>query len=124
MAEKAVIRQMHTNDEFFTEEGCYITELSNSSDDPELSIARARVEPGVTTRLHRLDGVTERYIILEGKGRMEVGDLPPQDVYPGDVVLIPSLCPQRITNTGDGDLMFLAVCTPRFHVDVYEDIQC
>src|SRR3546814_4640431 len=33
-----------------TEERCFISEWSNHDDDPALSIARARVSPGVTTR--------------------------------------------------------------------------
>jgi oxalate decarboxylase/phosphoglucose isomerase-like protein (cupin superfamily) len=41
----------------------------------------------------------------------------------GDVVLIPPMCRQRITNTGSEDLIFLAICTPRFSNDVYEDIE-
>jgi oxalate decarboxylase/phosphoglucose isomerase-like protein (cupin superfamily) len=32
------------------------------------------------------------------------------------------MCPQRITNTGAEDLVFLAICSPRFSQDVYEDI--
>ena len=109
--------------EVFIPEGCYITELSNTKDDPEVSIARARVEPGETTRWHRLRGTTERYLILEGNGRVEVGNKPAQEVAAGDVVLIPPLCPQRITNIGQDDLIFLAVCTPRFVNEVYEDIE-
>jgi len=66
--------------------------------------------------------VTERYIILQGKGRVEVGELAPTEVYPGDVVFIPPGTSQRITNIGDSDLIFLAVCTPRFTQSVYEDI--
>jgi mannose-6-phosphate isomerase-like protein (cupin superfamily) len=66
--------------------------------------------------------VTERYIILEGKGRVEVGNLPATNIGPGDVVLIPPGTPQRITNIGDSDLIFLAICTPRFTKDAYEDI--
>lgn len=31
--------------------------------------------PGVTTRWHRVKGTSERYVILEGKGRVEVGTL-------------------------------------------------
>lgn len=108
--------------EFLIPEGCYIIELSNTADDPEVSVARARVEPGVTTRWHRLRGITERYIILEGKGRVEVGSDPAREVAAGDVVLIPPLCPQRITNIGLDDLVFLAVCTPRFENKDYEDI--
>ena len=102
--------------------GCFVTELSNSADDPDVSIARARVEPGVTTRRHRLKGITERYYIVSGKGRVEIDDLPPRIVNPGDVVLIPPMCPQRITNIGKDDLIFLAICSPRYTQDVYEDI--
>ena len=108
--------------EYYTEERCYINELSNTREDAEASIARARVAPGVVTRWHRLVAITERYIILEGRGRVEVGNLLPQNVGAGDVVVIPASCPQRIANIGDGDLIFLAICTPRFTPEAYEDI--
>ena len=39
--------------EFYTEERCYITELSNLPEDPDCSIARARLEPGVTAVARR-----------------------------------------------------------------------
>jgi mannose-6-phosphate isomerase-like protein (cupin superfamily) len=117
------IRQSSLDGEFYTCEGCYITELLSSPDDPQASIARARVEPGVTTRRHRLQGIVERYYILAGRGLVEVGKLPPQEVTPGDVVLIPPMCPQRITNIGSQDLILLAICTPRFQNDAYEDIE-
>jgi mannose-6-phosphate isomerase-like protein (cupin superfamily) len=117
-----VVRHPDPKAEFYFAEGCHILELSNSADDPDLSIARARVAPGVTTRLHRLRGIAERYIILEGSGRVEVDGASAQPVGPGDVVIIPPLSPQRITNTGTTELVFLAVCTPRFIPDAYEDI--
>ncbi len=109
--------------EYYTSERCYITELSNSPDDPEASIVRARVEPGVTTQWHRLKGTFERYYILSGRGRVEVDKRPPQEVTAGDIVLIPPMTPQRITNIGPKDLIFLAICTPRFTIDVYENIE-
>ncbi len=120
---KEVIRHINHGAEFETPERCAIVELSNSSDDPELSIARVRVSPGVTTCRHRLVGTTERYVILEGAGRVEVGYLAPHDVNAGDVVLIPPSCRQRITNIGEGDLIFLAICTPRFCQEAYEDME-
>lgn len=92
-------------------------------EDPAVSIARARVAPSVTTRWHRINGIAERYVILEGTGRVEVGNLPPQEVGPGDVVLIPPSCRQRIANVGDGDLIFFAICTPRFVQQAYEDLE-
>jgi mannose-6-phosphate isomerase-like protein (cupin superfamily) len=119
---KARIKRFDPDAEFFTPELCHINELANTADDPDASVARARVAPGVSTHWHRLAATTERYVILEGRGRVEVGDVPPQEVGPGDVVLIPPQYPQRITNIGTGDLIFLAICTPRFRPEAYEDL--
>ena len=91
--------------------------------DPALSLARARVPPGVTTRRHCLDGITERYLILAGSGRVEVEGLPPTTVQPGDVVLIPPGVAQRIANPGPDELLFLAACTPRFRPECYRDLE-
>ena len=120
---REAIKHQNFSSEFYTPEKCYITELSNTPDDPNASVARARVEPGVTTRWHWLIGTVERYYIVNGRGRVEVGNLPPQEVITGDIVLIPPMCRQRITNIGSQDLVFLAICTPRFSNDVYEDIE-
>ena len=116
------IKQKNIKEEFYTPEKCYVTELSNTPEDPDVSIARARVEPGVTTRWHRLKETFERYVIISGRGIVEIGKLPPQEVIAGDFVLIPPMCRQRITNTGTEDLVFLAICSPRFSQDVYEDV--
>jgi len=120
---KPTIKKQDLSKEYYTDEQCYIAELSNSADDPGLSIARARVEPGVTTRWHRLSNTTERYYILHGRARVQVGDLAAQELNVGDIAVIPPLCRQRITNIGTEDLVFLALCTPRFSADNYEDIE-
>lgn len=109
--------------EYYFKEGCFILELANSPDDPKCSIARVRVVPGETTRWHMLEGVTERYVILQGKGCVEVGTSSPRNVRPGEVVHIPSGCRQRIANIGNDDLIFLAVCSPRFTPEVYQEIE-
>ncbi len=112
---KPAVVRASTREEFFSsDEVCYITEAWNSPDDEMLSIAVARVEAGVTTTRHALDGVSERYVVIEGVGRVEVGDVPPTVVGPGDVVVIPPGTPQRITNDGPGELRFYCLCTPRF----------
>ena len=116
------VKKYFLADEYYIDEGCYITEISNSEDDPGISIARARVELGVTTRLHQLLGTIERYVILQGEGLVEVGDLSPQVVRASDVVLIPSECSQKITNTGPSDLIFLVICTPRFEKSCYQEL--
>jgi len=116
------IRVMDPGAEFYIHEGCFVNELSNIDVDPEASIARVRVPARTTTKWHRLVRITERYVILSGMGKVEVGTLAPQIVAPGDVVLIPPGCRQRIANIGDEDLIFLAICTPRFQPAAYEDI--
>lgn len=119
---KEAVKHIDLATEFDTPERCHIIEISNTPDDPGVSIARARVAPGVTTRWHRLAETAERYVIVKGRGRVEVGGLTPQEVGAGDVVLIPPSCPQRIANIGQGDLIFLAICTPRFTPGCYEDM--
>ncbi|HVU33595.1 MAG TPA: cupin domain-containing protein [Opitutaceae bacterium] len=109
---------MNSSSEYFTAERCYITELHNSPDDPGCSVARARVLPGVTTQRHALHGVAERYVVIEGTGRVEVGGVA-VDVGPSSVVSIPADVSQRVTNTGTGDLVFLCVCEPRFTPEAY-----
>lgn len=107
--------------EFYIDEQCYITEYENEPDG--LSLARARVKPGERTRWHKLIGTTERYIILEGEGLVEVGPLEPTRVVPGDIVVIPPQIDQRITNTGHADLLFLCLCNPGFREENYLDTE-
>ena len=104
--------------ETWTRERCFIAELLNDPALPDVSVARARVEPGVTTERHALS-VLEWYVIESGRGRMQVGDEPPREVGPGDAVRIPAGCEQQLTNTGDEDLLFLCVCVPRFDASCY-----
>lgn len=120
---KPVIHHPDPAAEYFFEEGCHILESWNQALDPACSIARARVAPGDTTHWHRLRGISERYLIIGGRGRVEVGVRPPQEVGPGDVVLIPPGTAQRITSTGGGELLFYAICTPRFVEEAYEDLE-
>ena len=116
----APVNRFDPDAEFYTPERCYIVELHNSDRDAGCSIARARVEPGVTTQLHSVRGTIERYVILEGEGEVEIDGEAPTAVAPLDVVCIPAGVSQRITNTGRVDLIFLCVCTPRFKQDNYQ----
>lgn len=119
----ARIEKQAAGTEYDFREGCAITEWWNHPADDDVSVARARVAPGGVTRWHRLRDTTERYLLLEGQGCVEVGDAPPTPVSPGDAVVIPPGQRQRIRNIGATDLVFLAVCTPRFRHDHYEDLE-
>ena len=113
------VHRADEGDEYFFEEGCYVLELANTPEHDDLSIARIRVPPGKHTRWHRLERSIERYVILSGVGEVEVGGEPPRRVIAGDVVRIPENTRQRIANQGSSDLIFLALCTPRFRKDDY-----
>lgn len=107
---------------FFTAERCQILEVLNHAGDPAVSVAEARVAPGVTTQLHRLHGVVERYLMVSGRGRVNVGGLPSTEVGPGDMVVIPAGVPQQISNIGEDQLVFYCICTPRFTQACYETL--
>ncbi len=111
------IVKSNTPNEYLTPERCYIAE---NHSDPAVSIARATVKPGVTTKAHHLiKGVQEIYIITSGKAKVIIGNMEPTDVGVGDVVVIPAQTSQKITNTGKTDLVFYCICTPRFTEECY-----
>jgi mannose-6-phosphate isomerase-like protein (cupin superfamily) len=109
--------------EYYTEERCHIIELHNTANDPNVSIAQARVEPGVTTAWHRVAGTEERYLITHGQGCAEVDDAHTVHLIAGESITIPAGARQRIRNTGETDLVFLCVCTPRFDWNNYESLE-
>jgi mannose-6-phosphate isomerase-like protein (cupin superfamily) len=110
------IVKIHSFQDYLTPERCFISENFSSE---RLSIARARVQPRISTVSHHLEGVDEIYLVTAGKGRVTVGNLKPTDVESGDIVVIPAGTSQKITNTGETDLVFYCVCTPRFTADCY-----
>ncbi len=116
-----LIRNGKYRDEFYTRERVWVTELLNDPAAPAVSLARCRVLPGVTTELHRLS-VAEWYVIESGTGAMEVGGEEPFAVGAGDVVAIPKGVSQRITNTGQADLLLQCICLPRFTPRCYEGL--
>lgn len=107
-------------DEYATVERCAILVVWH---DDRVSVARARVKPGVTTQLHRLQGVDERYLVLQGTGIAKIGDAPPRAVAPGDAVIIPAGTAQQITATGSADLLFYCICTPPFTPECYQSAE-
>ncbi|MDP2840030.1 MAG: hypothetical protein Q8O11_08230, partial [Syntrophales bacterium] len=78
---KPEVKRRDRVQEFETEERCSILEVANDAGDEQVSIARARVKPGITTAWHKLNGIAERYIIIAGKGRVQIGDSKPLEVH-------------------------------------------
>ncbi len=111
------------SDEFYTEERCHIIELLNDEASPQLSMARCRVEAGVITQLHALEQTEETYFIENGSGVMDDGEGNLIEVGIGDSVKIAKNYPQCIRNTGENDLVFLAICRPRFLPECYLSLE-
>lgn len=108
--------------EYFSGEGCFINELFNEAEYNGASIAKASVEPGLTTENHLLKETDEWYYILEGKGEMFLDGKMIGVVSKGEIVHIPKNTPQFIKNAGTTNLVFLCFCVPAFKSDVYERI--
>ncbi|MGD0644170.1 MAG: cupin domain-containing protein [Candidatus Bathyarchaeia archaeon] len=104
--------------EYLTSERSFIAENHSSGG---ISVASARVKPGVTTVAHYLKGVDEIYLVTGGRGKVNVGDFEPTEVGAGDVIAIPAGTSQRITNIGKTDLVFYCICTPKFTSECYFD---
>ncbi|MCG7957875.1 MAG: cupin domain-containing protein, partial [Candidatus Thiodiazotropha taylori] len=54
---------------------------------------------------------------------VEIGETPAESVKAGDLVTIPPMVPQWITNTGSEDLILYAICTPRFLPENYQPLE-
>lgn len=112
---------MNKKAEYYFKEGCYIEEWLNTPDSEAMSIARVRVEPNTETKLHVLLATTERYVILNGIGLVTVEEKS-WKVTAGDIVEIKPEQAQKIRNEQTEDLIFLAICTPRFLEKNYREL--
>jgi mannose-6-phosphate isomerase-like protein (cupin superfamily) len=75
------------------------------------SLAHAVIPAGGRSIRHHLVGSSEVYYILSGRGLMHIDD-ETREVGPGDALLIPPAAIQYLENTGDQDLVFLAIVEP------------
>jgi mannose-6-phosphate isomerase-like protein (cupin superfamily) len=120
---ETMISRYDPTTEFATPERCRITELLNRPDSASVSMALARVAPGVTTQLHALREINECYLVIEGTGRIEVEGIGGATIQRLDVVVVPAGAAQRIQNVGAQDLLFVCICTPRFVPGAYEVLE-
>jgi cytosine deaminase len=92
-----------------------LCELLHPAHEPECknrySLSHAIVPVGETTLPHRLNTSSETYYILAGQGTMHIGDESAL-VREGHAVHIPAGAVQWIENTGEDDLVLLAIVDP------------
>jgi len=118
------IRDIKDCKSFTAGDGTVIRELFNAATDPlelRYSLAEARLEPGRVSLLHRL-ATSEVYYILSGAGRMEI-DGETRMVGPGQAVYIPPGATQRITSTGEEELVFICIVDPAWRVEDEEVLE-
>jgi len=118
------IRDIKDSKEFRAGDGTEIRELFNAATDPlelRYSLAEARLAPGRVSLLHRLK-TSEVYYILSGEGLMEI-DGESSRVGPGQAVYIPPGATQRITSTGDMELVFICIVDPAWRAEDEEVLE-
>jgi mannose-6-phosphate isomerase-like protein (cupin superfamily) len=100
---------------FTTKDGSEIRELlaHRNSCIAKQSLAEARLPPGGQTAPHYHPLTEEIYYILEGTGRLTIGD-ETRDVGPGDAVAIPPGAVHTIATTSEVSLRFLCCCAPGY----------
>lgn len=70
--------------------------------------AEVTLEPGAELGYHEHHGESETYYILSGEGEYDDNGTK-RAVKAGDVTFTPSGCGHNIENTGDKDLVFMAL---------------
>ncbi len=107
------VKNIRECSEFIANDGCLLRELLHPDNEPldlPYSLAMARVAPGKQSCRHVLKQA-EVYYILDGSGLMHI-DKENEVVISGDMIHIPPGAEQWIENTGEADLLFLALVSP------------
>jgi mannose-6-phosphate isomerase-like protein (cupin superfamily) len=110
-----LIRDVRTTHLFTAGDRTHLRELLHPKDEPactnRFSIAHAFLRQGEASLPHRLKTSSETYYILAGRGEMHIAG-EKEEVGEGQAVFIPPGAVQWIENTGEGDLVILAVVDP------------
>ena len=103
---------------YTAKDGCDIYEVLHPKNDRvqiPYSFAFAEVKPHSRTKNHYLTH-TEIYYIIEGIGTVTIGD-ESEEIVKGDLVYIPPLVNQLISNESSETLKFLAIVSPPWSSD-------
>ncbi|MGB7924697.1 MAG: cupin domain-containing protein [Pyrinomonadaceae bacterium] len=87
----------------------------------QCSLAEEVLPPGAAVGRHHHIETEEIYYILQGTGRMTVGD-ERREVAAGDAIFIPRRHTHTLENTGSDPMTILLVCGPAYsYEDHHED---
>jgi mannose-6-phosphate isomerase-like protein (cupin superfamily) len=101
---------------FVASDGCLLAEVIHPTNDgtrADLSVARASLPPGQSTRPHLLEFV-EIYYVVSGQGIMHLGE-EQVPVEADSCIYLPPHTVQWLQNTSqDQDIVFLCICQPAY----------
>jgi quercetin dioxygenase-like cupin family protein len=106
---------LHADDAFSrpsNQMGVLNTDLSKQHDATMLGARLWRLTPGQASTKHRHDSQTELYVVLEGTGRMRIGDDDVHTLAPLSTVLVEPDVVRQIFNDTDADALWLVVGAP------------
>lgn len=93
--------------------GVQNTDLGRQLEADSLAARFWRLEPGQASTRHRHVTQTELYVLLEGTGRMRIGDAPEAlTLAPLSCVLVEPDTVRQVFNDTDADALWLVVGTP------------
>ena len=109
------VSSLKTLEPFVTKDGSEIRELAGPAWTPaeRQSLAEATIAPGAATLEHYHRETEELYYVVEGRGRLRVGDAE-REVGAGDCAVIPPGERHTILNVGEGPLRILCCCAPAY----------
>ena len=106
---------LHAGDAFWrpsNQLGVLNTDLGTQLEAATLAARFWRLRPGQTSTKHRHTTQTELYVVIEGTGRMRIGDDDPLTLAPLSTVLVEPDTVRQIFNDTAADALWLVVGTP------------
>lgn len=116
------VQKKETAPRYIRDEGItsYLLASPITTESKHLTTTLVVIEPGGYQRIHDHDP-EQIYFILEGSGKMTVGD-ETQLVSPGECVFIPSGIPHGLINVGKSQLRYLSAASPSFTKEELEGL--
>jgi len=92
--------------------GILNTDLGKQLDAAELGARLWRLRPGQASTRHRHRSQEELYVLLDGEGRMRIGDGEPLTLAPLDAVRVAPRTTRQLFNDTEADALWLVVGAP------------
>jgi quercetin dioxygenase-like cupin family protein len=89
------------------------TDLAKQLEATQMGARLWRLEPGQASTRHRHAEEEELYVLLEGVGRIRIGDGDPLTVEPLDALIVEPRTIRQVFNDTDADALWLIVGAPQ-----------